>query len=168
MSRNTARIKKISKNREKKIANEIDGERHIFSGGLWWKKGDASDLDFLIEDKFTESAFYLITKKTLNKIEKEALGISKLPVLRVGFLRERKSEDYVILRKKDCIVESSSPTETGEGSKSYRLTSEHAKDLYISGDVIMLTILIDSIPYVVMGWSEFLECKDKILAGIPL
>jgi len=161
---NVKRIKKISKKRENKIAADVGGKRHSLSGGLWWKKGDASDEHFLIEDKFTERDYYSITQKVLNKIEKEAMSVSKLPVLRVGFLKDRKSEDYVVLRFKDCVFHEGPPVELGS-LKSYRFTAEHAKDLYVSGNTIMLIFMIDSLPYVVMGWDEFVECKGRIILG---
>ena len=72
--------KKISKKREHKIAKEMGGKAHIASGALWWKKGDASNDFFLIEDKFTTKDKYTLNIKTLKKIEKEAMNCGKIPV----------------------------------------------------------------------------------------
>ena len=161
---NTKRIKKISKQRENKIADDIGGQRHSFSGAMWWKKGDASDDDFLIEDKFTEDNHYSATLKVLLKIEKEALSIGKLPVLRVGFLKDGKSKDYVVLRAKDCLSSKKSPCIHG-AARSFRLKASQMKKLYMADNKIILIFSISEYLYVVMGWDEFVECKDTIISG---
>ena len=161
---NTKRIKKLSKQRENKIADDIGGQRHSFSGAMWWKKGDASNDDFLIEDKFTEDDHYSATLRVLLKIEKEALSIGKLPVLRVGFIKDRKSTDYVVLRAMDCLSSKLIPGFSG-AAKSFRLKSTHLKELHMSENKIILTFSIRSNLYVVMGWDDFVMCKDIIISG---
>jgi len=158
------RIKKISRIREKQAASDIDGKRHAFSGALWYKKGDVGSNGFLMEDKFTEKDFFSVKLSILKKIEKEALCVLKIPVLRIGFLNNGKSEDYAILRFKDCIFLELTPAEIGN-KNSYRLTAEHARESYLSNDRPMITFSIGNFFYIIMEWSEFVESRNKILSG---
>ena len=62
----------------------------INSGGLWFDKGDIKYKDFLIECKFTEKKGFRITLTLLEKIWREALDVSKDPLIVIGIRRNEK------------------------------------------------------------------------------
>ena len=88
-----------SQKREKQIAKEIGGRAHIASGALWFRKADASNDLFLIEDKFTDASVYRVVYNTLLKLEHQALRIGKTPIFRFGFMKAAKN--FVIVRECD-------------------------------------------------------------------
>jgi len=159
---------KISKKREQDIAKNTDGKRHARSGGLWWKKGDASNIDFLFEDKFTEKESYSVTGLVISKIEKESLSINKLPVLRIGFISKDGNADYAIVRSKDCNIRPSVytgiPLEISN-KKSIRLSSDRLRGLYLSGDMFVMRFWLIDKEYIIFDWNAFLDVKDKIITG---
>lgn len=77
-------IRKKSNKQEKRTAKLFKGRTQIASGAIPTLKGDvrtgshfrtAGDFataDYLIENKYTESDFYVLTKETFEKIKKEA------------------------------------------------------------------------------------------------
>jgi len=162
---------KFSRKRENDIADDTGGKRHARSGGLWWKKGDASNIDFLFEDKFTEKDFYSVTMLTIQKIEGEALSVGKLPVLRVGFISKYGNSDYAILRCKDCTFNpdeyNNIPLEISN-KKSIRLSSDRLRGLHIIGDKYVMRFWLIEKEYIIMIWKTFLELKDKIIKGETL
>ena len=81
--------KKISQNRERKIATDIGGRAHAASGALWFAKSDVSNGKFQIEDKFTHKNQYTLNYSTLNKLENEAFKVNKIPIFSVGCMCER-------------------------------------------------------------------------------
>jgi hypothetical protein len=162
---------KFSRQRENDIAEDTGGKRHARSGGLWWKKGDASTIDFLFEDKFTERDYYSTTALVLQKIEKESVAIGKLPVLRVGFISKYGNADYAILRCKDCKIDpieyTKIPLEISK-NKSIRLSSDRLRGLQITGDKYVMRFWLNEKEYIIIKWEAFLELKDKIIIGEQL
>jgi len=158
----------FSRKRENEMADDAGGIRHSRSGGLWWNKGDASTVDFLFEDKFTEKPSYSLTILTIQKIENEALAVGKLPVFRVGFISKYGNADYAILRIKDCAI---SPDEYNKipleisKNKSIRFTSDRLRGLYLSGDKFVMRFWLIDKEYIILMWDKFIEFKDKILTG---
>lgn len=88
-----------SQKREKQIATEIGGRAHIASGALWFRKADASNDLFLVEDKFTDANVYRVVYNTLLKLEHQALRIGKTPIFRFGFTKAAK--DFILVRECD-------------------------------------------------------------------
>lgn len=162
---------KFSRKRENDIADATGGKRHARSGGLWWKKGDASTVDFLFEDKFTEKEYYSVTTLVIQKIEKESMSIGKLPVLRVGFISKYGNADYAILRCRDCIIDpieyTKIPLEISK-NKSIRLSSDRLRGLQITGDKFVLRFWLTEKEYIIMNWDFFVSIKHKIIVGEQL
>jgi len=89
-------IKKKSRKRELKGAEEIEGKAHPGSGNVWYKKGDFSNEFIFVEDKFTTKNTYTLTCKTLEKVERQAKEDLKIPVLKIGFTNHK--QEYAIIR----------------------------------------------------------------------
>lgn len=71
-----------SQKHEKRLAKKYDGQVSAASGAFWSRKGDVRSIDLLIEHKYTSSNKSITIKKEwLDKIEKEAILDSRLPVL---------------------------------------------------------------------------------------
>lgn len=90
--------KRLSKKREIQAAKDIGGKAHINSGAMWFCKNDMSDEIWSCEDKFTFDIKYSIKYSIINKLEKHALKINKLPMLRFGF--EKENKNYALVEKK--------------------------------------------------------------------
>jgi hypothetical protein len=165
------KIIKFSRKRENDIADDTGGKRHARSGGLWWKKGDASTVDFLFEDKFTGKEYYSVTALVLQKIEKEAMTIGKLPIFRIGFISRYGNADYVILRFKDCNIDpieyTKIPLEISK-NKSIRLSSDRLRGLQITGDKFVMRFWLIEKEYIIMNWYFFVSIKHKIIVGEQL
>lgn len=70
---------------EEHAAKLIDGERVRGSGSVRWRPGDAMSGEILVECKFTDKESLMIEKKTLTKIEEDALNSDKIPMFMFGF-----------------------------------------------------------------------------------
>lgn len=91
-------IKKKSMLQEKKTAKEFNGKLQIASGALWGAKGDVrtgernlgfNENDYLIENKYTDKDFYRLTRKTWEKIEKEAINDNlRIPLIQIDIQDE--------------------------------------------------------------------------------
>jgi hypothetical protein len=162
----TKRIKKLSRKREEKIAQETGGRRHSGSGSQWYRKSDASDPDFQYEDKFTESDKYSVSISDLHKIEKEAQGVRKLPVFRFGFLSKNASHDYAVLREKDCVY-NDSLCHVYTSKKSITLEGLELKAMSsgLKASVFLLLVFENKEAFVVLRWDDFLDVKKKIMKG---
>ena len=157
-------IKRISRRREFTIAEQTGGSRHTGSGALWWKKSDASDIYFQYEDKFTNNEYFSISIAILSKIEKEAISVNKIPVLRIGFITKNSTYDFVVVRKKDCSPDYVSEIYEASDKKSYRVRLSNLKDFYnrISGD-ILLHLFLEKKHYYIFTWDDFLRLKENIV-----
>jgi hypothetical protein len=163
---NRKQINKESKKREQAVAKEIGGKRHAGSGSVWWQKGDASNQDFLFEDKFKLGFSYALSIGVLSKLEKQARNINKIPVLRFGFHNEKA---YAVLRAQDCMRSNKVEITTSFG-KSHTF---HAQDLeryflYATCTYMHITFITEKEfdkSYNIMEWEYFLEVKDKIVKG---
>jgi hypothetical protein len=155
--------KKISQKREKQLAKDTGGKAHARSGGLWFKKSDASDPYYQYEDKFTKKVFYSINIDILNKIEKEAKQVNKIPVLRFGFIETNR--DYVVLRIQDVfpLVSSDlfikSPLFINIDKKSKRFEETELYVEYINNKEIMYILNFEHFDktYILMGYKNFLD-----------
>jgi hypothetical protein len=78
-----------SKMQELKIGKDIGGVRTPASGAFVGHKGDVEGKRFLIEAKQTEKNSYALSRKTIIKIDKEALGYGKIPAIVIEFLGMR-------------------------------------------------------------------------------
>jgi len=149
--------KQKSKKREQKIAKDIGGRNHLMSGAAWFKKGDASNEYFLVEDKFTDKSKYSIKYSELIKINKEALQINKIPIFRFGFTVNKK--DYVIINVKHTLLEATKDV-TRIDKKQLTVTPDelYKKDIYLSlGDFIIMTLnFFDKDIFFVVNWENFL------------
>lgn len=157
--------KQRSKKREKEIANDIGGRAHAASGALWFKKSDASNAYFQVEDKFTDKDFYTLNISSLKKIEKEALSHGKTPVFRFGFTDGKFKEDYALLR----INDSNKPSDVDRvdsisvDKKSLRLYSEKLKASYLGSNsyaIVLITFNITNNTYILIQWDDFLLHQD--------
>jgi hypothetical protein len=79
-------IKKKSKAQEERTAKEFSGRVQLASGAIeaCGMKGDVRTDKYLIENKFTDAPFYLLTIKTWEKIAREgAKDGGRIPILQV-------------------------------------------------------------------------------------
>jgi hypothetical protein len=153
----------ISKKREKKLAKDVNGKAHARSGGFWFKKSDASDIYYQYEDKFTHNLYYSINIDILNKIEKEAKQVNKIPVLRFGFIKTQR--DYVVMRIQDVFpllpqdYFKNSPSFVNITGKSKRFDDESLYALYGSNVRMFITLNYEHFDktYILMYYKDFLE-----------
>jgi len=88
-----------SKKHEDRLAKAIGGQRSAGSGAFWSRKGDVRSQDLLIEHKWTGKASVSVKAAVLEKIVKEAILDSRMPVL--GF--SLNNENYVLLTEDDFL-----------------------------------------------------------------
>lgn len=87
-----------SRRREKRAAKLYGGRRQPASGALWFRRGDVDAGNMLIEDKYTDHGSYRLSRKVLEKVEREA-GPSRFPILRVGI----DGRNYIVMREEDVL-----------------------------------------------------------------
>jgi hypothetical protein len=98
--------------KEKKDQKRFGAKGTPRSGGLWFAKGDNKTKCFLIENKKTDAESFSVKLKIFNKIEREAIIESRIPVLSVELGKEKK--ELVVLSVEDfetLIHDHSSTTE---------------------------------------------------------
>lgn len=84
--------RKVSKLQEKDVAKKFNGRTSIASGALWFDKADVRSDKFLIECKYTDNDYYILTKTVWNKICKEAIKDNLRTPLLCIYLRGGKEE----------------------------------------------------------------------------
>lgn len=132
--RRTRKIKKKSQAQEKKTAELLGGRPQIASGAIWTMKADVRTEDFLVENKFTDSDHYSLTRATWEKIEKEAINDSlRTPMMQIDV----KEQQVVVIDKNlwECISEGYKNlniiANVSTTKKSYRITEVIAEKLNI-------------------------------------
>lgn len=90
---------KESQKHEKRIAKKIGGSRNAASGALWSRKGDVRSDDLLIEHKWTGKKSFSLKADVLEKIVREAILESRMPVLGVSL----NNKNYVLLIEDDFL-----------------------------------------------------------------
>ena len=90
---------KESQKHEARLAKLVDGKRNAGSGAFWSRKGDVRSDDLLIEHKWTGKASFTVKATVLEKIVKEAILESRMPVLGISL----NSENYVLLTEDDFL-----------------------------------------------------------------
>ena len=90
---------KQSQKHEARLAKVFSGEVQAASGALWSRKGDVRTDDLLIEHKYTGKASFTVKAAVLEKIVKEAILDSRMPVLGVSL----NDVNYVILDEQDFL-----------------------------------------------------------------
>jgi GH43 family beta-xylosidase len=114
---------KESKKHEVRLAKKIGGQRNAGSGAFWSRKGDVRSSDVLIEHKYTGKASFTVKAAVLEKIVKEAILESRMPVLGIS-LNENNyilltEDDFLEMRQtlqehKTCIKKTSDTTKAGD------------------------------------------------------
>lgn len=84
--------------KETKDSVSFGGKRTPRSGGLWFKPGDVTTEEFLIDCKSTEKKSFSITEQIWDKINTEALKCRKLPCLSIQL---GNGVEVVVLDKND-------------------------------------------------------------------
>jgi hypothetical protein len=90
---------KESEKHEARLAKKIGGQRNAGSGAFWSRKGDVRNADVLIEHKWTGKASFTVKAAVLEKIVKEAILESRMPVLGISL----NNENYVMLTEDDFL-----------------------------------------------------------------
>lgn len=159
----TKKKKRISRKREQKAGKDIGGKAHAASGSLWYKKGDASNEAFLIEDKYTAKDYYSVSLSTLKKIEGYALNISKIPVLRIGF--EPSKDNYAVLRGCDCSHLVDDVFCVNHSYKSKRFKKDELLKIYVKAqsDLFMFKLTLMNDSYYFLTWKNFVVNINKFL-----
>jgi len=88
---------KQSLKHEKRLEKAVGGKRNAASGAFWSRKGDVRTDDLLIEHKWTGKKSVTIKSDVLEKITKEAILDSRMPVLGLHL----NGENYVVLLEED-------------------------------------------------------------------
>lgn len=85
---------------EKRLAKELNARQQPNSGAVKQRrlKGDVVSDHCLYDEKTTLKKSYSVTLKDMRKIEKEALDMTKMPVLVINF---NDMEKYAVLRLDD-------------------------------------------------------------------
>lgn len=93
--------KKLSNKHENDVAQFFNGKTQIASGAipLVGLKGDVITTDYLIECKATTKDFYILKRKVVEKIEKEAMKCGRIPLLAIRVL----NTDYILYRVFDFV-----------------------------------------------------------------
>lgn len=101
-TRITAQVK--GRKIEKPLAKRLGGKVQLNSGALpqAGSKGDVKTENELYDSKYTAAESYLLTTKTLNKIEQEALAQQRTPVLSIEFGSNNKR--YMVMREQDYLA----------------------------------------------------------------
>jgi hypothetical protein len=90
---------KKSQQHEARLAKKLDGTRTAASGAFWSRKGDVRTDELLIEHKWTGKTSFTVKATVLEKIVKEAILDSRMPVLGISL----NNENYVMLSEDDFI-----------------------------------------------------------------
>ena len=90
---------KESKKHEVRLAKVLNGKRNAGSGAFWSRKGDVRSDDVLLEHKYTSKASFTLKAAVLEKIVKEAILESRMPILGISL----NSEDYIVLTENDFL-----------------------------------------------------------------
>lgn len=94
--------KKQWEKKENKDAKLFGSRKTPRSGGLWFAKGDSKNETFLIENKTKETGNnFTIQGKVWDKINREALLSSRIPLLSIEF--GQKKTELIIMDKNDFI-----------------------------------------------------------------
>jgi hypothetical protein len=88
-----------SQKHEARLAKKIGGQRSAGSGAFWSRKGDVRNADVLIEHKWTGKTSFTVKAAVLEKIVKEAILESRMPVLGISL----NNENYVMLTEDDFL-----------------------------------------------------------------
>lgn len=75
--------KKLSVKRENQVAKDIGG-KVVAQSGAGTEKGDARNSFWMIEDKFTRSRSFMITKNIVSKAIRQAYETGREPAIRIG------------------------------------------------------------------------------------
>jgi hypothetical protein len=90
---------KKSQKHEARLAGVLNGKVNAGSGAFWSRKGDVRSADVLLEHKYTGKTSFTVKAAVLEKIVKEAILESRMPVLGVSL----NSEDYILLTEDDFL-----------------------------------------------------------------
>ena len=90
---------KQSKKHEDRLAKELGGQRVVASGAFWSRKGDVRMPDVLREHNWTGKKSFTLKSEVLEKIVKEAILESRMPILGISL----NNENYVILTENDYL-----------------------------------------------------------------
>lgn len=95
--------KKLSNKHEKDIAEALNGKVQIASGAipLVGMKGDIISPTYCIECKATLKNYYILKRKIVEKIEKEALKCGRVPLLAI----RTSMGDFILFRVYDFFSE---------------------------------------------------------------
>lgn len=88
-------------NKEKKDAKLFNAKQTPRSGGLWFAKADSKSDKFLIENKTSDKENFTIQGLVWDKIEREALMNSRVPILSIEF--GKKKRELIIFDKNDFL-----------------------------------------------------------------
>ena len=165
----------MSNKQEKKVAKEIGGSEQIASGSLWFAPSDVRNEEYLIECKTTANDYYILSKKTWEKIVSEALKDGmRIPLLQVQL--ENGVEEIVVMSIHDFIALEIDKDRYFLGGEepllldrmSFRVTSdfmsvskfkEIPKEVYYCRQDVKLVDY--DIHLVMMSWNDFLKIMNE-------
>jgi len=150
--------KKIATKREKLAAKDLKGKTHAASGSYWHSKGDASNQNFLIDDKFTKAQKYSISLTTLQQLESQAKKHGKIAVLKFGF-ENRYGGEYAVTAVEN-YVDPLPITTWSVASKSRSFNCVELKeDAWSSNSIIIgiLKFVSHKRAFVILRWDDFIE-----------
>lgn len=139
--------KKLSNKHEKDIANALKGRVQIASGAipLVGMKGDIISASYCVECKATLKNYYILKRKIVEKIEKEALKCFRVPLLAI----RTSLGDYILFRVFDFFTDT--PDKYGIICKdSLKINSDMFKSvgddglLFLVGDTYWSLVTLDN------------------------
>lgn len=148
--------------REDSIAKDFNGRRVMMSGGSWSNPGDASSVEFLFEDKFTDKDKYSLAVSKLLKIEKQAFFKRRIPIFKFGF--SKLKEDYIVV--KDFYInsfdEGRHPVIT-ISKKSATMCSTELRNFFCTNIYMGIKFVDNSNIFVVMRYEHFKSSYSTII-----
>lgn len=95
--------KKTSQKLEKILAQNLGGKTTPGSGAFGFHKGDVISDVWLAEHKYTDKTSYRLNFKTWDKIEQEAFGRNKLPLMEIVINQSTDPIKIIILKVFDFL-----------------------------------------------------------------
>ena len=115
---------KESQRHEARLAEVLDGKVNAGSGAFWSRKGDVRAADVLLEHKYTGKSSFTVKAAVLEKIVKEAILESRMPVLGISL----NSEDYILLTEDDYL-------EMRQSFQEHKTCTKKMLDIMKAGDI---------------------------------
>jgi hypothetical protein len=162
--RQSAHIKRISKQQEKRAAEDIGGQTQAASGGTRFGGADVRLVNkYRIECKVTEKNSYTLKLKELEKLKKQAVKSLEQPIFQFAY-RDKlgKLDRYAVLKYRNI------PKERwlyGAVYSTFNQQIELRQDLIqgalLKGRITVSFMSKEGAVYEVMKWDDFVATQEE-------